>query len=79
MEPNQAEYDVDECPHFVSPAKDCVRCDSRQHMVMKCFKCSLDGGQTWHLIEGEKATCRKCGTVRSVVLIDGDMGIATDE
>lgn len=71
------EFD-DMCPHFVSPVSNCVMCENKLNVVMKCIRCSLNGGQTWHLIEGEMATCRKCGTVRGSPLVDGDMGISNE-
>lgn len=67
------------CQHFVDQGE-CVLCDPRQHVVLACPSCSRDGGQTWHVIEGETAetataTCRKCGSKRPASIKGGDIGI----
>lgn len=43
----------------------CVMCDPRIHMILRCKKCAKrGGGQTWHAVVNDIATCRRCGTER---------------
>lgn len=60
------------CGHIVRRGE-CVICDPRPHAVMECVKCKP--GQTWHFIDGNTATCRKCETVRPIDMSEGDIGI----
>lgn len=63
------------CGHIVRKGE-CVFCDERPHVVLKCIKCSpIGSGCSWHVIENGIATCRKCGTTRSPEIIDNDIGI----
>ena len=65
-----------ECGHG-APKGHCVQCDPRVSVVLRCKKCSKrSGGQTWHVVQGQTATCRRCGTERPLKYGKKDIGIS---
>lgn len=64
------------CGHLVKRGE-CIFCDDRPHVVLACKTCGVKGGQTWHTIKDETATCRKCGTTRNSEITMDDIGISS--
>jgi hypothetical protein len=65
------------CGHLVEKGE-CVFCDERPHVILKCIKCHPDGsGGSWHVVENGVATCRRCETPRTPEISNDDIGIST--
>ena len=62
-----------QCRHFAI-ISECVLCDTREHIILMCVKCDAN---TWHVVSHKDAICRKCDTVRSVDIKEGDQVVAS--